>query len=370
MAAVRGTPVGVPQEMQYFHSGCNSREQVAQTVMVPSDYREQMTAPNPPFVPLIIGHRGAPGYRPEHTRSSYELAFALGADAVEPDIVITKDGVLVVRHENEISGTTDVAKHPEFAPRRTTKHIDGESRTGWFTEDFTWSELATLRAVERLPKLRQHSSTFDGTEPILRLSELLELVDDVAERTERPLRLVAEIKHPSFFASIGMPLAEPVAEVLHAWGGRERLTVECFEQTLLGQLRARGVSADFVYLVDVEGAAADLLARDGSSAIRYAEQLTTGLARLAGEVDGISVDKGVLLADPHLVARAHELDLQVFTWTLRPENAFLAAPRRRGLSAEDWGDWRAEFELIVGTGVDGIFVDHADLGVAARTRLR
>ncbi len=326
-----------------------------------------MSRPNPPFVPMVIGHRGAPGYRPEHTRSSYELAFALGADAVEPDIVIAKDGVLVVRHENEISGTTDVAKHPEFSNRRTTKHIDGENLTGWFTEDFTWAELATLRAIERLPEVRQHSSTFDGIEPMLRLSDLLEIVDDAAERTERPLRLVAEIKHPTYFESIGMPLTGPVADALRPWGGRERLTIECFEQTALGQLRSQGVSADFVYLIEAQGAAADLVARDGSGATRYAEQVTdAGLAGLAQELDGISVDKALLLATPDLVARGHGLGLQVFTWTFRPENRFLASERRVRASDADWGDWRAEFEALARTGVDGIFADHPDLAVAAR----
>ncbi|MDP9027823.1 MAG: glycerophosphodiester phosphodiesterase [Actinomycetota bacterium] len=343
-----------------------------------------MSRPNPPIVPLVIGHRGAPGYRPEHTRSSYELAFALGADAVEPDLVATKDGVLVVRHENEISGTTDVAKHPEFASRRTTKQIDGESLSGWFTEDFTWAELATLRAVERLPELRQHSSTFDGTEPILRLSELLEMVDSAAERAGRPLRLVAEVKHPTYFASIGLPLDELVASSLGPWGDRSRLTVECFEQTVLDQVRSRGVDAELVYLLEATGSAADLVARDGSSAATYAEQLTdAGLARLAREVDGISVDKTLLLetsglgpvGTTDLVARAHESGLSVFTWTLRPENRFLAPGHRVGSApgdggdgghAGDWGDWRREFELILSTDVDGIFVDHPDLGVAAR----
>lgn len=321
-------------------------------------------------MPSVIGHRGAPGYRPEHTRSSYELAFALGADAVEPDLVVTRDGVLVVRHENEISGTTDVARHPEFADRRTTKRIDGASLTGWFTEDFTWAELATLRAVERLPKLRQHSATFDGTEPMLRLDELLELVDDAADRLPRPLRLVAEIKHPSYFASIGLPVDELIASALGPWGGRERLTVECFEQTVLGRVKAGGVSADFVYLIESSGAAADLIARDGSAATPYSAQLSeAGLGRLAREVDGISPDKALLLADPALVARAHELGLLVYTWTLRPENRFLAAPHRGGLGAADWGDWRTEYEAIIRSGVDGIFVDHADLGVAARAGL-
>jgi len=296
--------------------------------------------------------------------------------------VITKDGVLVVRHENEISGTTDVARHPGFADRRTTKRIDGQSLTGWFTEDFTWAELATLRAVERLPKLRQHSSTFDGTEPMLRLSELLELIDDIADRTDRPLRLVAEIKHPTYFASIGLPLDEVVASALKPWGGRSRLTVECFEQTVLGQVRDRGVDADFVYLIEAKGAAADLVTRDGSAATAYAEQVTdAGLARLAREVDGISLDKSYLLdsstrgtvGTTDLVARAHEHGLQVFTWTLRPENRFLAPGHRvgsaTGPAAADWGEWRREFQLIVSTGVDEIFLDHPDLGIVARDAL-
>ena len=334
-----------------------------------------MSPSHPPFVPLVIGHRGAPGYRPEHTRASYELAFALGADAVEPDLVATRDGVLVVRHENEISGTTDVARHPEFADRRATKTVDGVELTGWFTEDFTWDELSALRAVERLPRLRQHSSTFDGTEPILRLSELLELVDAAAERRGRTVRLVAEVKHPSYFASIGMPLDGLVAEQLASWSGRDRLTVECFEQTVLTQLTARGLDADYVYLLEDAGAAPDLIARDGAEATPYAAQLTdAGLARLAREVDGVSVSTSLLLDTSRegrveasdVVARAHEHGLQVFTWTLRPENEFLAGAHRRGSAAADWGDWRAEFELIISTGVDGIFVDHPDLGVAAR----
>jgi glycerophosphoryl diester phosphodiesterase len=145
--------------------------------------------------PLLIGHRGAPGYRPEHTASSYRLAFAMGVDAVEPDVVATADGVLVIRHENEISGTTDVAEHPEFAERRTTKRIDGESLTGWFTEDFTWAELATLRCRERIPALRPGSAEYDGTEPILRLGDLLRLVEEASVEHGRDIGVVLEIKH-------------------------------------------------------------------------------------------------------------------------------------------------------------------------------
>lgn len=321
----------------------------------------------------MIGHRGASGYRPEHTRAAYELAIALGADAIEPDIVATRDGVLVLRHENEISGTTDVARRPEFADRRTTKHVDGAALTGWFTEDFTWAELATLRAVERLPDVRQASATFDGLEPILRLRDLLEILDDGAARTGRPIALVAEVKHPTHFASLGIPLDELVAAELRAWDGGERVVVESFEQSVLGAIRDRGVAGRFVYLLEAAGAAPDLVARMGTAAPRYADQLTaSGLERLAAEVHGVSVDKRLLLDDDGkagdaLVAAAHAAGLEVFTWTLRPENRFLAKRHRRG-SAHEWGNWRAEFSRILATGVDGVFLDHPDLGVALRER--
>lgn len=334
--------------------------------MSASDYREQMSSPSP----LVIAHRGASGYRPEHTRSAYELAIALGADAIEPDIVATRDGVLVLRHENEISGTTDVASRPEFAERRTTKRVDGVALTGWFTEDFTWAELSTLRAVERLPQLRQTSSTFDGAEPILRLDELLDILDAGAERTGRPLAIVAEVKHPTYFASIGLPLDELLAEALRRWDDGPRIIVECFEQTVLGEVRDRGVGGRRVYLVESRGSAPDLVARFGRKALPYSAQLTdAGLARLRRDgVDGVSVDKSLLVRPDGaaLVARAHAAGLDVFTWTLRPENRFLAPARRAGGSPRDWGDWRGEFAGILATGVDGIFVDHPDLGVAAR----
>lgn len=336
-----------------------------------TDYRDRV----PGSRPLVIGHRGAPGYRPEHTRSSYELAIALGADAVEPDIVATRDGVLVLRHENEISGTTDVADRAEFAGRRTTKRIDGVTLHGWFTEDFTWAELSTLRARERIPQLRQSSSTFDGTEPILRLTDLLSLLDEATARTGRRIGIVAEIKHATYFRSIGLPLEERVAAELSAWDAGERITVECFEQSALTAVREAGVPGRMVYLLEARGSAPDLRARFGRRALPYAAQLTdAGLARLAREVDGVSVDKALLLADAghgaaratDLVRRAHDRGLTVFTWTLRPENRFLHPAHRVGRSPRDWGDWRREFDLVAGTGVDGVFVDHTDLGVAIR----
>jgi glycerophosphoryl diester phosphodiesterase len=321
--------------------------------------------------PIIIGHRGASGYRPEHTRSAYELAFTLGADAVEPDIVATKDGVLVLRHENEISGTTDVASRSEFAARRQTKTIDGISLTGWFTEDFTWAELSTLRAVERLPALRQPSASFDGDEGILRLVDLLEIIDAASNRAGRPMLMVAEIKHATFFESIGLPLDELFAATVEGWATAENLIVECFEQTVLLKIRQRGVPGRLVFLADREGAPADLVAKDGKKARTYADHLTDdGLARLAKQVDGVSVDKRLIVtkggaATTDLVTRAHAAGLLVFTWTLRAENKFLAKGFRHGALPAEFGDWRSEFQLVIATGVDGIFVDQPDLALAA-----
>ena len=323
----------------------------------------------PAPVPLIIGHRGASGYRPEHTRSAYELAFELGADAVEPDIVATRDGVLVLRHENEISGTTDVAAYPEFADRRTTKVIDGVTLTGWFTEDFTWDELTTLRATERLASLRAASAGFNGREPILRLRDLFGIIDDASAAAGRQLIMVAELKHATYFESIGLPLDELFASEVRQWASADNLIVECFEQTVLGMVRARGSPGRLVFLAEASGSPPDQVARFGRAALPYSAHLTNaGLARLATEVDGVSVDKKLLLRDARgelsttdLVDRAHAAGLLVFTWTLRPENKFLAKSLRRGSSARAHGDWLTEFRLIIGTGVDGVFADQPDL---------
>ena len=311
---------------------------------------------------IVIGHRGASGYRPEHTRAAYELAFELGADAVEPDIVASKDGVLVLRHENEISGTTDVAARPEFAHLRATKTIDGHALTGWFTEDFTWDELSTLRATERLPDLR--GTEFDGRFGILRLSDLMEIID----AQSRPRILVAEIKHATHFDSIGLPLADLFAAAVAGWATHENLIVESFEQTVLRQVRELGLPGRTVFLAEASGSPAD--APHGPS---YADHLTNaGLARLADEVDGVSVDKKLLLdargdvTATHLVDRAHDAGLEAYTWTLRAENRFLAPGFRLGSDPAEFGDWRSEFDLILGTGVDGVFADQPDLAVRAR----
>ncbi|WP_309127727.1 glycerophosphodiester phosphodiesterase family protein [Microbacterium sp.] len=319
--------------------------------------------------PLVIGHRGAPGYRPEHSRSSYELALAMGVDAVEPDVVATRDGVLVLRHENEISGTTDVAEHPEFASRRTSKKIDGVSLTGWFTEDFTWAELSTLRTRERLPRLRRSSATFDDVQPILRLSDLLELIRSGSDEYGREIGIVLEIKHATYFESIGLDLVPLIVRDLRqgGWAGGELpLVIEAFERTVLERLKREGIAASYVYLIEASGRPFDLVYAMGRAAPTYRSQVTpAGLDRLAGVVDGVSVSKSMLLdASATIVTDAHARGLKVFTWTCRPENAFLAAQFRAGKGKATFGDYEAEWRTIADTGIDGVFVDHPDLGVA------
>ncbi|WP_341946052.1 glycerophosphodiester phosphodiesterase family protein [Microbacterium sp. LWH11-1.2] len=319
--------------------------------------------------PLVIGHRGAPGYRPEHSRSSYELALAMGVDAVEPDVVATKDGVLVVRHENEISGTTDIARHPEFADRKTTKRVDGQALTGWFTEDFTWAELSTLRGRERLPEVRASSASFDDAQAILRLRDVLDIVREGSVEHGREIGVVLEVKHATYFASIGLDLAPLIERELRDAGwadGELPLIIECFESTVLGQLRARGISASYVYLIEAAGRPYDLLVAEGKQALTYKATVTPhGLDELVGKVDGISVNKKMLLArGSTIVPDAHARGLKVFTWTCRPENAFLAAEFRGPGGKGAFGDYESEWGVIARSGVDGVFVDHPDLGVS------
>ncbi|MDN8549705.1 glycerophosphodiester phosphodiesterase family protein [Microbacterium sp. NM3R9] len=324
--------------------------------------------------PLVIGHRGAPGYRPEHTRSSYLLALDAGADAVEPDIVFSRDGVAIVRHENEIGSTTDVAEHERFRERRTTKTIDGVAVTGWFAEDFSWDELAQLRCRERVPQLRPDSARHDGAEPMLRLRDVLDLVAHERERTGRAVGVVLEIKHATFLASVGFDVAALVAAELRDAGwdaGQHPLWVESFELDILDRLGASGVAGTRVFLLEATGAPFDRVAADGAQARTYDDWASpAGLAELHGRVDGISVDKRMILAPGRsrqggsVVADAHARGLSAFTWTARPENAFLVRRHRRAGGPAAWGDYASEWAELAASGIDGVFVDHPDLGVA------
>jgi glycerophosphoryl diester phosphodiesterase len=222
--------------------------------------------------------------------------------------------------------------------------------------------------------VRQHSATFDGRYPIMRLRELLELIDAASERHGRALGLVAEIKHPTHFAANQLPLGELVADALSGWADADRLVVESFEQSVLTDVRGRGIPGRYVYLLEGKGAAADLTARLGAKTPSYSSQLTdAGLARLATEVDGISVDRSRLVrveagaaVVTDLVSRAHASGLAVFAWTLRPENRFLTPPFRRGAKPAEWGDWRGAFRMLLDSGLDGAFFPPPDLGVSTR----
>jgi glycerophosphoryl diester phosphodiesterase len=319
-------------------------------------------------VPLVIGHRGAPGHLPEHSRSSYLLAISAGVDAVEPDVVPSRDGVLIVRHENEISSTTDVADRPEFAERRTTKVVDGERLTGWFTEDLTGDELRTLRCRERIPALRPDSAVHDDTDPVLRLRDVLDLA------RAGGVGVVLEIKHAASFLRLGFDMAALVEAELRAAGwadAADTLVIESFEPLVLARLRERGIRVPLVQLIDEQGAPWDLRERDAAGAMTYASMLTpAGLDALAAQVDGISPAKALLLEPPagagvpaRLVGEAHERGLTVFTWTCRPENAFLLPAYRRAGGDGAFGDFRREWAVLREAGLDGVFVDHPELGV-------
>ncbi|GEK79889.1 glycerophosphodiester phosphodiesterase family protein [Agrococcus baldri] len=313
----------------------------------------------------VIAHRGASGWAPEHTETAVRLAARLGADAVEPDLVASRDGVLVVRHDNELSETTDIAERAEFAGRSRTQTIDGHELTGWFVEDLTWAELASLRARERLPRLRPASARLDGAEPILRFTELLALADELG------LGVVAELKHATHHASIGLPLDAMLADAVAGtrWSAPGALTVESFEERVLHEVRERGLEPRAVYLMDADGTAPDLVAATGASAPSYAEQRTdAGLAALARRVDAISVAKSVLfdrstgaLRASDLAERARAVGLGTITWTLRPENIFLEPEHRLGEHPGAWGGWQTEWAMVAALGLEAVFVDHPDL---------
>jgi glycerophosphoryl diester phosphodiesterase len=318
--------------------------------------------------PIVIAHRGASGYRPEHTLASYRLAIALGADYVEPDLVPTKDGVLVARHEAQIGRTTNVARRGEFADRLTTKHVDGHEVTGWFVEDFTLAELKSLRAIERLPELRPRNTRFDGRYDVPTFDEILGLVAAESERLGREVGVYPEIKHPSYFAGLGLPTEELLLDTLAVHGYADPTSpvfLQCFEPASLQWLRSR-TGLPLVQLVEATGP--------------HREQrdlvTSTGLRRVAGWADAVGVAKDLVLprhpatgtiGDPSsLVADAHAVGLQVHVWTMRDENAFLPTGYRRGESPADPGDSIEETQAFLDAGVDGLFTDQPDTTLEAR----
>jgi len=322
--------------------------------------------------PIIIAHRGASAYRPEHTLAAYRLAIAQGADYIEPDLVITRDGVLVCRHENEISATTDVGDRPEFASRRAEKIVDGVTAAGWWTEDFTLAELKSLRCRERIPQLRAANTAYNDQEAIPTFAEVLALA------AEAGVGVYPELKHPSFLREQGLdPLPAFIAAVREAGGqtAADRLFVQCFEIWPLRTLaQMSSIRWRCIQLISSSGAPWD---RRGTS---YAD-LLRDLPAIADYAAGIGPEKSLIIprdarenlgAPTDLVARARAAGLEVHPWTFRPENYFLPQAMRVYRSAlhrpEDvaaHGDLEAEVRAFIAAGVDGVFADAPDVAVRA-----
>jgi glycerophosphoryl diester phosphodiesterase len=309
---------------------------------------------------IVIAHRGASGYRPEHTLASYALGARMGADYIEPDLVSTSDGVLVARHENEISETTDVADHPELASRRTTKEIDGRSFSGWFTEDFTLAELRTLRARERIPHLRPRNTLYDGRHGIPTFDEVIELSRRLSRELGRPIGVYPETKHPSYFASISLALEDPLVRALqrHGLDGPDApVFVQSFEA---GSLRtvARSVDVPLVQLLPTRdsGTPGDL-----GEIAEYAHAVGPSKAQLLPRDEA-----GRSLPATTFVEDAHRAGLAVHPYALRNENAFLPLELRSSDDPAAYGDAFAEYQQFYSLGVDGLFSDNPDTAAEAR----
>ena len=337
-------------------------------------------APGPPRTSVtIVGHRGAAGYRPEHTVASYSLAARFGADAVDVDLCATRDGQLVARHEPEIGGTTDVAGHPEFASRRTTKVIDSLPTEGWFTVDFTLAELKTLRAVERIPATRPHNTLWDRRYEILTLDEVLDLLDGLSRELGRRVGILPEVKHSTFHRSIGLPVEPVLVDTLRRRGlaADPHVIIQSFETANLKDLKTQ-LGCPLLQLIDAAGVApADLVAAGDR---RTYDDLVTpaGLREIAGYATWIGPTKERVVtpagAPTSLLADARAVGLKTMPYTFRNENEFLPAPLRRGeqpgqpvegAPKSTYGDAFAEYAQYRALGIEGVFSDNSDTAIAA-----
>ncbi|MFJ5140178.1 glycerophosphodiester phosphodiesterase [Streptomyces sp. NPDC088707] len=322
-------------------------------------------------VPTVIAHRGASGYRPEHTLGSYRHALDLGAHVIEQDLVPTKDGHLVCRHENDITGTTDVADHPGFASRKTTKSVDGVSLTGWFTEDFTLAELKTLRAKERIPAVRQENTLYDGRWTVPTFEEVLRWAEEEGRRRGREIWLHVETKHPTYFRSLGLGLEERLAKLLRRYGRHRAgspVFLQSFEPTSIqrlaklvdspGVVLLSGATSrpwDFVQAGDPR-TVADLVTPEG---LRWIASYAKGIGPTLDLV--IPKDASGRLGDPTTLVRdAHAQGLILHPYTHRNENSFLPADFRRGTDPTAYGDSFGALKRYLETGIDGIFSDNPD----------
>jgi glycerophosphoryl diester phosphodiesterase len=315
--------------------------------------------------PIVIAHRGASGERPEHTAMAYRLAVDEGADFIEPDLVMSKDGALLIRHENEIGATTDVGSKPEFATRKASKIVDGEKIEGWFAEDFTLAELKSLRARERLPDVRRGSAAFDGREPMLTFQEIVDLARAEGRRTGRTIGVYPEMKHPTYLKSIGLDIEDALVAALKKNDLDSRTApvfVQCFEAAPLKSIRPK-TKARLVFLTGGGDQARDTLT-------------PSGLKALAAYADGLGPTYSLVVPQSRealgpattLVADAHAAGLAVHPWTVRAENRFLPRSLQRGTAPNDMGDPGPLYAALFAAGVDGLFSDFPGLAVAARQK--
>lgn len=328
-------------------------------------------------VPTVVAHRGASGYRPEHTLGAYQLALDMGAHVIEQDIVPTKDGHLVCRHENDITATTDVAAHPEFASRKTTKSVDGTSYTGWFTEDFTLAELKTLRAKERIPGTRQRNTLYDGRWDVPTLEEVFRWAEKQGRARGKRIWLHIETKHPTYFRKLGLGLEEPLAKLLRTYGRHKKSSpnfLQSFEPSSIQRLNKlvdpplvvllSGASSrpwDFVEAGDPR-TVADLIKPEG---LEWMASFAQGIGPTLDLIIPRKAD-GSLGTPTTLVKDAHAAGLILHPYTMRNENTFLPTNFRKGTDPAAYGDAFGAFKAYFETGIDGIFSDNCDTALLAR----
>lgn len=328
--------------------------------------------------PIVIAHRGASGYVPEHTLAAYATAILQGADFIEPDLVMTKDGHLIARHDNVLDLTTDVANRPEFAGRKTTKTVDGVTVTGWFSESFTLTEIKTLRAIERIPNTRPANARFDGQFEIPTLQEIIDLVQAYEKLLDRRIGLYPETKHPTHFDRLGLSLEEPLVKILRRngyEGQNARVFIQSFEINNLRKLKTM-TRIPLVQLLWIEGKPYDVEAGGGS--LTY-EQMATpaGLAQIASYAQGVGPEKSFIIPldsagnldlshATSFVKDAHMVGLQVHPYTFRSENVFLPTNFKSSGDPNTLGDGAGEIKVFLRTGIDGFFTDQTDRGIVAR----